>query len=28
MANITFVDGHCRAMRPQATISPVNMWER
>jgi prepilin-type N-terminal cleavage/methylation domain-containing protein/prepilin-type processing-associated H-X9-DG protein len=28
MANITFVDGHCKSMRPQATVSPVNMWER
>jgi prepilin-type processing-associated H-X9-DG protein len=28
MANIAFVDGHCKAMRPEATVNPVNMWLR
>ena len=28
MCNIAFVDGHCKAMRPEATVSPVDMWMR
>jgi len=28
MCNIAFVDGHVKAMRPAATISPVDMWVR
>jgi prepilin-type N-terminal cleavage/methylation domain-containing protein/prepilin-type processing-associated H-X9-DG protein len=28
MANIAFVDGHCKPMRPEATVKPVDMWVR
>lgn len=26
MANFAFVDGHIKLMRPEATVSPVDMW--
>ena len=26
MANFTFVDGHAKALRVEATVSPVDMW--
>jgi prepilin-type N-terminal cleavage/methylation domain-containing protein/prepilin-type processing-associated H-X9-DG protein len=28
MVNIAFVDGHCKAMRAEATVRPVDMWVR
>jgi len=27
MANIAFADGHAKAMKPQATETPINMWD-
>jgi prepilin-type processing-associated H-X9-DG protein len=26
MTNFLFCDGHVKALKPMATISPVNMW--
>jgi prepilin-type processing-associated H-X9-DG protein len=28
MANFAFVDGHAKALRPEATVSPVDVWVR
>lgn len=27
MANVAFADGHCKAMKPEATERPTNMWD-
>jgi prepilin-type processing-associated H-X9-DG protein len=26
MANFAFVDGHAKALRPEATVAPIDMW--